>query len=189
MNRHLQIGIMGSAGSGKTILAHLLSSALGIALIEEGVRPWLAMQGLGSPNNLGWDRQLELQEHYLEAKMQRESAQQAFVSDRTTLDVVVNLLLRRGARDQVPIDLAQRALDYARETYDQVVLLRWKDGPWVIPDGIRREDPEGLKREQDLCASLCERMGLGTRVVNAHPTEAEIDFLLQQLRLDSDCGR
>src|SRR6266576_415230 len=72
--RRLRIGIMGSAGSGKTTLAHSLSSSLGIALIEEGVREWLTTHGVKAPSELSWDRQLKLQEYYLAAKMRNETA-------------------------------------------------------------------------------------------------------------------
>ncbi len=150
---------MGSAGSGKTMLAEF-RSCLGIPLIDEGVRDWLSDHRFGNPKSLSWELQLELQQHYLDSKIRTESAHEEFVSDRTTVDAVTNLLLRRpqsiGGQNLVPQDFARRALRHASETYRQIILLQWNGRPRAMPDGIRETDPELLKDEYSLSANLCE---------------------------------
>jgi nicotinamide riboside kinase len=184
MNETFRIGIMGSAGSGKTTLACWLSSTLGIGLIEEGVREWLAPQELKKLNELSWQRQLELQEHYLAAKIRNESLHKTFVSDRTTLDAVITLLLRRSridARILLPKDFVRRAIKHASDTYDKIVLLQWRGKPRVIADGVREVEIARLEREYELCAALCELIDLRTVLVNAHPTQTDTDLLVHEI--------
>jgi hypothetical protein len=176
---------MGSAGSGKTTLAEALSQALAIPLVEEGVREWLELRGLQKPNSLSWDLQLELQEYYVASKMRNEATYQAFVSDRTTLDAVVNLQLRHNDSSdwaQIPLTLVECALAYARQTYDRILLLRWSDTPRPCSDGIREVDPRLLEREFELASSLCSSLGLATSIVTALPKKQEIDALVTEFR-------
>lgn len=185
MMKPLRLGIMGSAGSGKTKLAQVLCNALEISPVDEGVREWLAHRNLKEPKNLSWDVQLQLQDHYVAAKMRSESSHQAFVSDRTTLDAVVNLQLRgvyRGESAKIPSTLVDRALAYARQTYDRIVLLRWNGTPKPAPDGVRETDSDLLQNEYDLCWSLCNSIGLSTTIVSALPEKQEIDCLVNEFR-------
>lgn len=189
MNKYLRIGVMGSAGSGKTTLAHLLCRLLGIPLVDEGVREWLTNRHLKAPVQLSWDLQLQLQQHYLTAKVKKESPYKAFVSDRTTVDAVVNLLLRYddqpGAHTQIPARFVELALSYAAKAYDSIVLLQWYGIPNATADGIRVVDPEALEREYYLCYSLCRVLGLRTIIVPALPSEGDIELLLSQLQKNS----
>jgi len=176
---------MGSAGSGKTTLAEALSQALAIPLVEEGVRDWLKLRGLQKPNSLSWDLQLELQEYYVACKMRNEATYQAFVSDRTTLDAVVNLQLRRAASSesaQIPLALVDCALDHARHSYSVIVLLRWSDTPRPCPDGVRELDPSRLQEEFELSGSLCSSLGLATSILPALPGKYEIGSLVNKFR-------
>lgn len=185
MRRLLRIGIMGSAGSGKTRLAQVLSDALVVPLVDEGIREWLANRGLQEPKRLSWDLQLQLQEQYVTNKMLDESLHQAFVSDRTTIDAVVNLQLRRvysGESAQIPLRLVHRALEYARQTYDRIVLIRWNGTPRPNPDGVREIDPHVLQKEYDLCWSLCNSIGMRITIVPALPDKREVGILVDEFR-------
>jgi hypothetical protein len=176
---------MGAAGSGKTNLARVLSNALEIPLVDEGVREWLVDHGLKEPRHLRWGPQLELQEQYVATKIFIESAYQAFVSDRTTIDAVVNLQLRRlycGESAQIPALLVDRALEYARQTYNRIVLLRWNGTPQPTPDGVREIDPHVLQKEYDLCWSLCNSIGMRIAIVPALPDKREVGILVDEFR-------
>lgn len=176
---------MGSAGAGKTTLAQHLSNHFGIPLVKEGVREWLADRKLNDPKNLAWELQLELQRDYLAKKMQNEHAHSEFISDRTSLDVITTLMLRTtSAQNTIPNELELMALQHAKETYQQIVLMHWNGLPKSLPDGVREINPELLRREYSLAAEFCRLIGVKTVHIIAHPSRPDIEQLVAELQKD-----
>lgn len=147
IHRMMRLGIMGPAGSGKTVLARRLSQSLGLPLVPEGVRARLNQYGMRDPWALSWSEQIELQRWFLNYKCRCEEAIPSFVSDRTTLDTAVSLRLRCPGEGALVLvqELVLRAVEHAKRTYTAVVILQGRYE--AEHDGVRCVEPSMIGRE------------------------------------------
>lgn len=83
----MRIAIYGAAGTGKTVLAQMISDAAGIPFNPVGSRSVAKAMGFESPYDVdAAGRRAEFQRRLVTEKVAWEAEHEAFVTDRTTLD-------------------------------------------------------------------------------------------------------
>jgi nicotinamide riboside kinase len=177
----MRIGISGTGSTGKSTLTTALSAALHVPAIGEGVHEWLAAYAITGPWSLALDEQLQLQRHAISYKIERESALQAFVSDRTTVDAVTLVTLRLERFAEPPrAALIDDALRHARSTYDVAVLLGHRISS--APDEVALLDPTLRLRELELTRSLYASIAVPLIEVPSLPAAEIAPFVLAALQ-------
>jgi len=137
----MRIAIIGSAGTGKTTLSHMLAEKIGVPLVPEFAREILAEWGFKRLRDLDAPQMANFQREILQRKLYLEARYDSFVSDRSTADSAVYWLLRlvgRVASDETSYHMEKCRI--ALDRYDALVLLPWK-GNAIERDGIRDTDP------------------------------------------------
>jgi len=180
----MRIGIIGSAGTGKTTLAKHLAQVLGVELVEEGVREWLSQRGFSSPWELNEPLQVSLQEWYLENKIRRERECADFVSDRTVLDALVLSLLRGSLRreDSTFGRFTELVLKHARTTYD-LLILRARGILRIEDDGCRCVSDDICNNEEGMLLWVSAMAGVPAVSIEAERISDAIKLSLSAVDL------
>ena len=174
----IKLGVSGAGGTGKSTLAQAISHRYNIPLINEHVREWLKIHGYSTPWQLPWSKQIVLQKSYLKYKIENESCKNGFVSDRTTLDSVILLILRYSSLIQLIklTDVITSAVIHAKKTYDFVVVPHYKSLPYQN-DKCGNIDQKIRRKEYFYTIFLCKIL----RIPVIKVTESDLNERLKRI--------
>lgn len=160
-----RIGITGSAGTGKTSLAGLLSDRFGAPVLAEAMRDRLA-QGF-DPHSLdrAGHRALLAADMAAMARHLAAPAADGLITDRTPLDMVAFWLANGFALDDEPATEALLAgAICAMADYDAVLVLPWGAVP-LAADGVRSPNPWMQLHFQTIIEGLCREWVAPSRLI------------------------
>lgn len=127
----MKIAISGSAGTGKTTLAEVLSERMGVQCIPEGVREYLVSRGVVDFRNMTPADTMEMQSHLLDQKIKLENVHTDFVADRSTADNLAYCLrwCARDIQDSILSEYMVRCEQHI-SVYDLIVFCPWGAIPY-----------------------------------------------------------
>ncbi|PTL85638.1 uroporphyrinogen-III C-methyltransferase [Vitiosangium sp. GDMCC 1.1324] len=177
----LRIAITGSAGVGKTTLAHALGLHLGLPLVPEEMRELVVRTGKRLVELPVPERAKALRELWTVRRLREQERREGFVADNGTVDFAA-YALQHGCAELVPDFFETPAL---AALYDAVFVLPWG----VIPyerDGVRGDSPMDELRYQLVLESLLRRSVPASRLHFVPDTcvtlEERVRFCLEVLR-------
>lgn len=160
----MRIALSGASGVGKTTLAKMLSTTLGIPFTGSTARS-VAVKGKFCSEYINSGKQLMLfQEEVLKLKIEVESKLESFISDRALLDTVTYTIakypLLQDDYQEWFDGYVSRCVEHTLENYD--VIFKLPEGVFpVVDDGVRTGNT-GIKNKLiDLVLiGLYERYGI-----------------------------
>lgn len=139
----MRIAFSGSGGTGKTTLLEKVNEQLKLTVVREGVRKYMAENGITHLRELGASGTKEMQEWILTNKYGTESNMKSFISDRTSVDNAVYAMRWCDRDDELATWLSEyvmKCMEHAQNNYDLIFVLPHG----VIPledDSVRSAKP------------------------------------------------
>lgn len=136
----MRIGIIGSAGTGKTTLAKALSGHLSVPFVADMVPAVLRERGRDSWRGVDPGERRKVREEALRRKIAGEAGHDSFVSDKTCIDYLAYWLQNQSETEERHVN--QAFLDQCKEAaarYDVLVFLPYRqDVDYAVG---RNQDP------------------------------------------------
>ena len=124
----MRIGIIGSAGTGKTTLAKALAKHLKATYVPDAVLAVLKDRGRDSWQGVVAGDRRRIREDALRRKISAEAQEESFVSDKTVIDYLAYWLQNQSEQELRVVN--EEFLDQCKEAakrYDVLVLLPYRD--------------------------------------------------------------
>lgn len=124
----MRIGIIGSAGTGKTTLAKALAKHLQVTYVPDAVLAVLKDRGRDSWQGVVAGDRRRIREDALRRKISAEAQEESFVSDKTVIDYLAYWLQNQSEQELRVVN--EEFLDQCKEAakrYDVLVLLPYRD--------------------------------------------------------------
>ena len=190
----MRIGIAGTHGAGKTMLAKQLSRQLGLPLIEEQARLVAVKLGVRHADDLLGDGALaeRFQKAVLLQQLAAEGSRSSFVSDRTLYDCLVYWryykdLFGFDGTDRLGLDYENRCLGGG---YDLVIYVPLAEDARLADDGFRSLDMSFARAVDRMLLDIFKEVAVPFAVVNGGPRERLAAALraVERLGAARDCA-
>lgn len=124
----MRIGIIGSAGTGKTTLAKALAKHLHATYVPDAVLAVLKDRGRESWQGVVAGDRRRIREEALRRKISAEASEEAFVSDKTVIDYLAYWLQNQSEQElrNVNEEFLSQCKEAAKR-YDVLVLLPYRE--------------------------------------------------------------
>jgi hypothetical protein len=181
-----RIGIVGSAGTGKSTTARVLAEELGLPFLsaKEITDPILQRDGYDFSSGMQIERFLGLgdrQREILYGTINQQLNQENFVTDRTFIDLAAYAICEQNDVNQ---DIVAEIHDHCRDkskVYTHLFVCPWKEGP-LGNNGRRTLNPWYQFMIHCLDIGVLQRWNLGYTVLGTEGVENRVreikDFFL-----------
>jgi len=178
----MKIGIVGSAGTGKTELGMLLAERMKLDFLKANdiTRDILVKDGYDYTSGIQVERFLaqdNRQDRILKRTLDAENNNGSFVTDRTVIDLASYAVIELHGSDIKKVDRLMGEYKENSSSYTHLFVCPWGNRP-LKSNGLRTLNPWYQLIVHSLCIGIMERWGLKYHVLESLSGEERVEEIM-----------